>query len=1122
MSAPPAALCSAADVAAALGQHRPTPEQAAVVEAPLAPLLVVAGAGSGKTETMAARVVWLVANGLVAPDRVLGLTFTRRAAGELAERVRARLTALHRAGLGPPPGGADGGDGAGGGGAGEPTVATYHAYAASVLADHGLRVGLEPGARLLGEAAAHQLATEVVAGWDDLGGVTRSPASVVDAVLSLAAQCAEHLVDPRDLDAHLRDLAERVRDLPGKPVAAVRRALAALEERRLLVPLVERYAERKRELEVLDHGDQVALAARAAVRAPEAGAHERARFGVVLLDEHQDTSHAQLVLLRALFGGGHPVTAVGDPHQAVYGWRGASAGGLEAFPAHFPAPDGSPARVLALSTSWRNDVAVLDAANRLAAPLRAGSSLDVPLLAARPGAGPGRVAVRVAETAAEEAELVADAVARVWSEDAAAGREHRSTAVLCRRRSQFDLLEEALRARGLPVEVVGLGGLLSRPEVVDVVAALRAAHDPGRGDALLRLLTGARWRLGPRDLAALAAWARERRATGATSGGAGVAGVAGVAGGVADAVAGGVAELAEAASLVEALDALPDPGWTGPGGHGLSDAARPRLLEVAGVLRRLRAASGLPLPDLVAEAERALLLDVELAARPGVPAAAARAHLEAFCDVAASFAQAVDRPSLGAFLAWLAAAETRERGLALAEDGEADRSAEAGATPSRTAVQLLTVHAAKGLEWDVVAVPGLVEKGFPACGTTSSSWLGDPGSLPHALRGDAASLPVLGWEDAADQGEAGRRHAAFLAACGEHELAEERRLAYVAATRARSRLLLTGAWWGAGSTRREPSRFLREALGAAPGTTEGEPRGELPDAPAEADNPALRTRRTASWPADPVADRRPVLEAAATAVRAAAAALDGAAPGGAAPGGAGPVASAPASPWSLEVDQLLAERAAVRAGGPAAVPLPAHLSASRLVQLAHDPEAFALAVRRPLPVEPRAATRRGTRFHAWLEQRFRAEALVDLPDVPGADEDEPADDADLPRLQEAFLASEWAERTPVAVEVALETPLAGLVVRCRVDVVDWKTGPPPTGQRARAAAVQLAVYRLAWSRLSGLPLERVGAAFFSASTGRTVRPVDLLDEAGLEALVAQASAPSHDMTRAFRPVLECR
>jgi DNA helicase II / ATP-dependent DNA helicase PcrA len=216
--------------------------------------------------------------------------------------------------------------------------------------------------------------------------------------------------------------------------------------------------------------------------------------------------------------------------------------------------------------------------------------------------------------------------------------------------------------------------------------------------------------------------------------------------------------------------------------------------------------------------------------------------------------------------------------------------------------------------------------------------------------------------------------------------------------------------------------------------------------------------------------------------------------------------------WAHEVDVLLAERDAGRTTG--TVVLPAHLSASRLVRLAEDPQALAAEVRRPLPAPPRPQTRRGTAFHAWLERRFRAAALVDVDEVPGAADLDAGPDTELPRLQRSFLASAWASRTPTAVEVDVETVVDGAVLRGRIDavfaapgggweVVDWKTGVPPTGAAARARAVQLAVYRLAWARLRKVPLEAVSAAFFYASTGETVRPVDLLDEAGLVELLGR-------------------
>ncbi|MBX9246385.1 ATP-dependent helicase, partial [Actinotalea ferrariae] len=780
----------AADVARLLGLPPPTPEQVAVIEAPLEPLLVVAGAGSGKTETMSARVVFLIANGLVQPDQVLGLTFTRKAAGELSERVRRRLRALRlvsRRELDQPT-------------LVVPTISTYNAYAAGLVGDHALRLGIEPSARLLGEAARWQLAHDVVEQWAGDLEVDLAPSTITSAVLDLAGGLAEHLVEPGELRSETERLVERLCALPPgttsraadeKLVTAV---TASVRLRARLVDLVEEFTARKRQADVIDFADQVALAARLAREVPDVGAGERARFSVVLLDEYQDTSVAQLSLLRHLFGGasggvGHAVTAVGDPHQSIYGWRGASAGGLERFPLDFPLRDDAdgpvPAGHLALSTSWRNDEAVLTVANAVAGPLRdaavrTSGGVTLPELRSRPGAGPGHVVAAYLETLDDEARAVAQFV-RDRREAAGAGAPA-TAAVLCRKRSQFPVLQAALLDAGLPVEVVGLGGLLSAPEVVDLVAALEAAHDPSRGDSLMRLLTGPRARLGLADLHALADWSREshdgpaRRVPGA-------------------------ADVADERSIVDALDALPKPGWVSRQGRSVSAAGRARLEELAGVLRALRGLTFLPVVDLVAETERLLGLDIEVAARPGIAPSTARANLDAFRSVAGGFGEA-EGGTLGAFLAWLEAAQREERGLE-APVGDMDPGA----------VQLLTVHAAKGLEWDVVAVPGLVDKTFPMAPRTSG-WIKDHGALPTRLRGDRDSLPDVALDVATDRADAARRLVQYVADHAAHQLGEERRLAYVALTRARRDLLVTGSVWRDAQRPTPPSVFLTEVVDA--------------------------------------------------------------------------------------------------------------------------------------------------------------------------------------------------------------------------------------------------------------------------------------------------------------------
>ncbi len=285
----------------------PTAEQVEIISAPPhEPLLVVAGAGSGKTETMAARVVWLVANNHVRPEQILGLTFTRKAAGELAGRIRARLAQLV-AKLGRD----DLLDG-------EPTVSTYHAFAGRIVTEHGLRAGYEPTTRLLTEASCWQLADAVVRQYDgDMSDVDLGVDTVTTAVLQLAGELAEHLRDEDELVRWTGRFHAQVTAPPGKPLADVGKVLARQRARIALLPLVREYARRKRELEAMDFGDQLARAARVARDHAEVGAVERDRFRAVLLDEYQDTSHAQFVLLQSLFGGGHPVTAVGDPCQAI-------------------------------------------------------------------------------------------------------------------------------------------------------------------------------------------------------------------------------------------------------------------------------------------------------------------------------------------------------------------------------------------------------------------------------------------------------------------------------------------------------------------------------------------------------------------------------------------------------------------------------------------------------------------------------------------------------------------------------------------------------------------------------------------------------------------------------------
>ncbi len=1059
---------TAARIAEVTGSPPPTPEQTRVIEAPLEPMLVVAGAGSGKTATMAARVVYLLANGFVAPGEVLGLTFTRKAAAELSERVRHRLREVRAAGAR-----IDTDD--------RPRVATYNSYAGSVVRDHALRLGLPPDAVHVGEAGRFQIADALVTAWPDDIDTGYKPATLVDGITALESELNEHGVSPQEAQRSLEALARQIDAIGPSASSDAARAAGAMRTRAQLMDLVDAFVRRKRELGLIDFGEEVRLAATIAATAPEVGRGERGRYRVVLLDEYQDTSIAQVELLAALFGGGHPVTAVGDPHQAIYGWRGAAAGTLFDFPTTFHRLDGNPAPTATLATAWRNDVAVLGAANAVAAPLRAVAAGDVPLLRSKPDAGPGSVTARFVETAADEAAAIADHLAA--RRDTGPGGVPPSAAVLCRKRSQFAPIATALQARGIPVQVVGIAGLLQTPEVADIWSALIVVHDPGRGDALMRLLTGPSVNLGAADLLALGEWAssqarRRRRAE--DDGGAGSAGTPEREDVVREDV---VREPAELASIVEAVDQLPPAGWRDPRGRELTEVARGRLLRLARALRTLRALSYLSLPELVTTAEQLLNLDIEVAAqRPG-PVGEARRNLDELVSVAASFAGDATERSLGAFLAWLDAALEEERGLDTTEP-----------EPDPTAVQLMTVHASKGLEWDVVVVPGLVEGTFPTTAPTrsgarrASGWLTGASSLPYELRGDAGHLPRLHLGDAGTPKELAALLDDFKEREGARALGEERRLAYVALTRARHELLLLGCFWRDAKTAGTPSLFLTELIEAGAVAAD-----DWPAASAHTSNPTHDQVTARPWPLAPSAaiDRFAALRDVI------------------------PVADETTRGWWRDAELLLAERDSSLAAG---APAPVHLSASAVVALGADRDRFLRDRRRPVPRRPSVEARRGTRFHAWVERHFGAQALLDTDALPGADDVEVGTESELDDLIAAFLASPWANRVPVAVEADVDTPVGGMTVRCRIDavfddgegrfhVVDWKTGPPPRDpDELRARRLQLVLYRLAWARYADVPLEHVRASFHHVAANVTIEADDV-DPTQVTDLLATVATP---------------
>lgn len=1103
-----------------------TPEQLACITAPPAPHVIVAGAGSGKTTVMAARVVWLVGTGQVAPERVLGLTFTNKAAGELADRVRKALTragVLGEAAL--PPSAPVGGGGFGPEEpAGEPAISTYHAFAGRLLKEHGLRLGVEPTARLLADATRFQLATSVLrSAPGPYEALTKSVSALVSELLALDGELAEHLVAPERLREHDTQLLALLESDQVKLTNATLRQVPQTVRGRLeLLGLVEEYRDRKRQRELLDFGDQIAVAARLARDVPEVGRLLREEYAVVLLDEYQDTSVAQRILLAGLFGqGGHPVTAVGDPCQAIYGWRGASVANLDDFPQHFPKRDGSPADRYSLSENRRSGGRLLALANDLATPLRERHAGVHALRPAPDAEAAGRTRCALLPTHAEELAWLGDSLAHLVR----TGTPPREIAVLCRGAADFAEIQSVLTARDLPVEVVGLSGLLHLPEVADLVAMCEVLQDPTANAALVRLLTGPRWRIGPRDLALLGRRARllvpPRRGQEQDADLRLAAAVEGT-------------DPAEILSLADALDTfLEADGYEDE--LPFSTAARVRFARFAAEIRDLRRSLADPLMDVLHRVLGVTGLEVELAASPQALAARRRETLGQFLDVAAGFASLDGESTLLAFLGFLRTAVQYDKGLDSSLPGGEDT------------VKVLTAHRSKGLEWDVVAAPGLVKGQFPSS-KGQASWLTRAGVLPHPLRGDAATLPSLAGWTAKDRTR-------YDTALTDHQSTEELRLGYVTFTRPRSLLLASGHWWGPTQKKpRGPSDFLAAVRAhvetdPAHGEVElwAEPPGEGEENPALAaeveerrwplplDATALERRQTAarmvldrlesgpvrlSGTADPsgveaVAELPHQRETHASdaptpagerAVEQAAERLD-------------PEECRLAASWDRDLDALAGELRRARQQVHE-VPLPSALTASQLMRLNADPERFARELIRPMPRPPQPdAARRGTRFHAWIESRYEELTLPMLgpEELPGAGDAEAgvppveiADERELAALKEAFGRTEYADRTPHEVEAPFQLLLAGRVIRGRIDavyrdgdgfeIVDWKTG-----RRRQADPLQLAIYRLAWAERHQLPLSAVRAAFVHIRSGEVVRPEELPDRAALERLLLTGS-----------------
>lgn len=1045
--------------------HDPSDDQALIISAltnPLEPAVVIAGAGSGKTETMAARVVYLVANDVLKPHQVLGLTFTRKAAGELNIRIRKRLKQLQqgmeKAGV---PVNFDNFD---------TSVTTYHAYAGRILSEHAIRLGIDVDSSPMGEAALWMLANKIVQNWDAPGFTYESkPNTVVGDLMGLTSQALEHQVSGAQIIAEDQKLLDRLATMGGAPNDGVRKAARTSRQRIALVEMMDYFIKERRVSGELSFDDQIALAATIAEKFPDVSAIERTKYPVVLLDEYQDTSHSQVRLLSTLFGDGHPVTAVGDPCQSIYTWRGAAAGTIGAFNSYFPkGPGATGSKQYDLLETFRNDIAILDAANLISSEVRRDGTVVVPPLKARKGAGPGNLVCGIFENLEAEAQAIVEYFLPLWGADGVKTSDL-SFAVLVRKKSQIPIIQSALTNAGIRSEVLGLGGLIHVPEVADIVSLLKVIDSPDAGGALMRHLTGPRINLGPRDIAALGRFSSSQARSESIDNRSIVKNI------IAGNPLAAEGDDQFSGSLIDALDEIEkaDRSTFSPAGYA-------RLSQFSIDLRRLRSRASGQITDLIIEIERYLNLDSEVALREdGIHG---RRHLDRFLDEANKFARSGG--ALHGFLSWLDVASKAESGL------------KAGAPDvDKSVVQILTIHMSKGAEWDVVAIPGLTEGNFPSKSPSSpENWTTNERFIPFALRRDGAVVPQLSLGLVETNKAAADALELYGNECVDYRRGEEIRLGYVAVTRAKSHLFASASHWGSGVKPLVASSLFRNIAEVAL------VQGQVIDehiAPVKGDrNPHTDEDKSFLWPRDPLGARRASFDEGVEKVRGAKVLdldkLDS--------------DDATLQSWIEDARAIITEANENRRSANL-IPRPPRMSPSSIIAMKRDPAEFARNIRRPMPRARDGYSALGTAFHLWVERHLTGSTIFDEEDFDLLQPIE--EDRSLAELKSAWLSSEWADRPVYRVEVPFEMVIAGTLVRGRIDaiyksgdsyeVIDWKTGSKPLDEDS---AIQLAIYRLAWAKLAGVSEDQVSCAFHYVPTGVTDRRLNLLNEEELNLLLA--------------------
>lgn len=985
-----------------------TSQQLEAIRSPLEPSLVLAGAGTGKTSVMAERVLWLIDKEKIEPNQILGLTFTNKAAIELRNRIRENLKKKIDYSL-------------------EPEVLTYHSFALRILNDYGLLIGLDSDLIPVSETTRVSLAYKTVINTKiNLNFLDKSPKRIAQQIILLDNQMSEHDLDLEKIIQNAKELKNEI--YLSKQTKILKDIDIVIEQRIELAKLVNEFRNNKQLEHVIDFADQMRFALQIVKTNDQVKDKLREEFKAVLLDEYQDTSVIQRLFLSEIFDKGHPVTAVGDPLQAIYGWRGASVANINNFQKHFPKDNNELSSIFKLTSNFRSGQNILNSANKISKDLREIHHEIDSLVSHKQTSS--EVKIGLYDTYLAEAQGVVEEIEKLLTLKKV---NFKDIAILGRSTPELLTIFDLLIKKKIPAIFSGKRNLLDIPEVSEVLAYLRILDDPSHNPSLVRILAGPRFELSPTDLNLLAKRAKELvkdfkekkdrnfedNLLHATDG-------------------------IDIADLAVLADALKDPG-----NFLYSPGVKEELLKLDKELEILRRFITEPLSDFIFRIMSSTGLLSEILCGDDFTLESRYEALMQLQEVAESFDQGSPHAVVREFLEWIDEAE------------DLNTSIEFEQRTFQDCVQLMTIHSAKGLEFPYVFIPSVCETVFP--NKRKDSWLKKAEVIPYNLRVDRDFLPT-NFKSGSKELEI------YKDEINDFLDLEERRLMYVALTRAEKGVFVSSHWWGKlQKNPRGPSKFLLEL------------KQQVEDGNGliinwsenlEQENPNLVNKQSVNWPFVYNVNKREIRKELAMWVK--------------------NNQEIDENQLSLEEKEILKnidedieallrvlqDKSLIKRN----VKIPDYLNVTKTIKMIRNSKSFAENLVRPMPQKPIDQSRRGTQFHHWVEKHFAMPTLFDTLDLEGAADQSFIDDSKLDEMKSAFLNSSWATLKPVALEWPFEISIEGRSLRGRIDAVfekdgeilliDWKTGVI-----GKSDHLQLSWYRHAWWKYHKIDPNKLKAGF---------------------------------------------